>query len=91
MGNILIIQTAFLGDVILATGLVEKINIYFPEAKIDFLLRKGYESLLDNHPKINDVIAFDKARHKIRNLYHIIRKVRRKKYDLVINVQRYNP
>jgi heptosyltransferase-2 len=87
--NILIIQTAFLGDVILATSLIEKIHDHYPEARIDFLIRKGYESLFDNHPKTNEVITFDKAKNKFRNLYHLLRKLRRKKYDLVINVQRY--
>jgi heptosyltransferase-2 len=87
--NILIIQTAFLGDVILATGLVEKISDHFPDSKIDFLLRKGNESLFVNHPKINEVIVFDKKRNKLRNLFRLLSKIRQTKYDLVINVQRF--
>ena len=89
MEDILIIQTAFLGDVVLATSLVEKIHDYYPDARIDFLIRKGYESLFNNHPKINEVITFDKAKRKLRNLYRLLRELRCKKYDLVINVQRY--
>ena len=42
----LIIQTAFIGDVILATALVEKLHRHYPEATIDFALRKGNEGLL---------------------------------------------
>ena len=44
--SFLVIQTAFIGDVILATALVEKLKEKFPEASIDFLLRKGNEDLL---------------------------------------------
>ena len=61
--KILIIQTAFIGDVILATPLIEKLHQYFPDIKIDFLLRKGNESLLDNHPYINKILVFDKKKN----------------------------
>ena len=47
MNRILIIQTAFLGDVILSTTLVENIIAQYPEAKISMLVRKGNESLLN--------------------------------------------
>ena len=57
MKRILIIQTAFLGDVILATPVVSELNRIFPEAKIDFLLKKGNESLVAGNPKINEVIT----------------------------------
>ena len=41
MQKFLIIQTAFIGDVILATVLIERLHADFPDAQIDFLLRKG--------------------------------------------------
>ena len=47
--KILIIQTAFLGDVILATPLIETLSDAFPYAQIDFLLKKGNEALLKEH------------------------------------------
>ena len=37
--KILVIQTSFIGDVVLATGIVEKLHSSFPDAEIDFLLR----------------------------------------------------
>ncbi|MEZ5027975.1 MAG: hypothetical protein R2765_04235 [Ferruginibacter sp.] len=45
MQKILVIQTAFIGDVVLATALVEKLAKFFPEADIDFLVRKGNENI----------------------------------------------
>ena len=44
--SFLIIQTAFIGDLILATALIEKLRKFYPHASIDFLLRKGNETLL---------------------------------------------
>lgn len=87
--KILIIQTAFLGDVILATPLIEKINRFYPEASIDFLVRKGNESLLDNHPKLNEVIIWDKKQNKLVNLFKLILNIRKKKYDYIINAHRF--
>lgn len=87
--QILIVQTAFIGDVILATGLIEKIHQFYPEAAIDFALRKGNESLLKNHPKLREVHIWDKKGGKYKNLFKLIGKVRSKKYDLMVNIQRF--
>ena len=56
MKKILIIQTAFLGDVILATPVIAELKRIYPIAEIDFLLRKGNESLLANNPNLRSVI-----------------------------------
>ncbi|MEQ9302873.1 MAG: glycosyltransferase family 9 protein [Marinoscillum sp.] len=87
--QILIIQTAYIGDVVLATPLIEKLYEHFQSPKIDFVLRKGNESLFENHPKLNKTISWDKRHRKWRALFRIIRDVRRNKYDLVINVHRF--
>lgn len=87
--KILIIQTAFLGDVILATPVIEKIHQYFPTAQIDFLLRKGNESLLNNHPHLRQVLIFDKQKNKYQNLRKLIQQIRATRYDRVINLQRF--
>ncbi len=87
--TILIIQTAFIGDVILATGLVEKLSSSYPKAKIDFLLRKGNEDLLKDHPKLRSVLIWNKKEGKIKNLVKLTGEVRNRNYDCVINVHRF--
>ncbi len=89
MKKFLIIQTAFIGDVVLATALVEKLHLHFPDASIDFLLRKGNEVLLKEHPHINRVLIWDKKNGKYSDLYRIWKEVRRSGYDHVVNVQRF--
>lgn len=89
MQRILIIQTAFIGDVILATPLIEKLHQKFPDAKIDFALRKGNEGLLSEHPYLNRVYIWKKKKNKYRNLIKLIRIFRRNEYDLAINAQRF--
>lgn len=85
----LIIQTAFIGDVVLATSLIEKLHRHFPDAEIDFLLRKGNEGLLINHPFLHEVLIWDKKKKKLPNLWKMLRLIRKKKYNKVINVQRF--
>ena len=85
----LIIQTAFLGDVVLATPVIEKLRAFYPEDQIDFLLRKGNESLLKDHPFLNEILIWNKKEHKMRNLWGMMGEVRRRRYDYVINLQRF--
>lgn len=74
---------------ILATSVAEKLHQYFSEAEIDFLLKKGNETLLSHHPFINEVITWDKKSNKFTNLLKLISIVRKKKYDVVINLHRF--
>jgi len=87
--QILVIQTAFLGDVILATPVIEKLHRFFPSAQIDFLVRKGNESLLKNHPFIRETIIWDKKQGKWANVLKLVKRFRKDKYDYVINLQRF--
>lgn len=88
MQRFLIIQTAFLGDVVLATALVEKLRQHYPDAKIDFMLRKGNEHIINGNPNIHKIYIWDKKENKLKNLWRIAWKVRQEKYDVIINVHR---
>ena len=68
----LIVQTAFIGDAILATSLLEKLHEHYPYSKIDFLVRKGNEGLFQNHPFINQLIVWNKKSGKYKTLLAIL-------------------
>lgn len=87
--KILIVQTAYIGDVILATSLIAEISRSFPNATIDFALRKGNESIISPLKQINKVYIWDKNNNKYKSLFGIIKEVRAKNYDIVINIQRF--
>ncbi len=89
MYKFLVIQTAFVGDVILATSIVEKIHAFYPDSQIDFLLRKGNEGLLKNHPFITNVWIWNKKQQKKRNLLKIALQVRKEHYTHIINPHRF--
>lgn len=86
----LIVQSAFTGDVILATSLIEKLHAADENNRIDILVRKGNESLLDHNPFINEILIWDKKKDKYKNLLQLIFRIREKKYYAVINLQRFS-
>ena len=89
MKKFLLIQTASIGDVILITPVIEKIHIHYPESSIDLLVKKGNQSLFNDHPFLNRIIQWDKSVKKYRNMLDIINLIRDTKYDYVINFQRF--
>ena len=90
MKKILVIQTAFIGDVVLATSLIETLHQQLPEAKIDILVRKGNESLFQAHPFLNQVLVWDKKSNKYQNWVGLLIKIRSSQYDVVLNAQRFS-
>ena len=89
MLRILVIQTAFIGDVVLATAMLENLHAAYPSAKLDILVRQGADELFKDHPYINQVHVWNKKKNKYQHLFEIIKTIRGIKYDVVINVQRY--
>ena len=87
--KILVIQTASIGDVILATPMLENLHLSFPESEIDLLVKKGYETLFTKHPFLHEVLIWDKKNRKYKNLIGLLKKIRATRYDTVINIQRF--
>jgi heptosyltransferase II len=89
LNKILVIQTASIGDVILATPVLEKLHKTYPEAAIDLLIKQGNEGLFLNHPYLHSVITWDKSKQKFLHFFTLLSSIRSKKYDAVINLQRF--
>jgi ADP-heptose:LPS heptosyltransferase len=87
--KILLIQTAFLGDLVLTTAIIEKLHTFYPKAELHFLIRKGNESLVENHPYLHKILIWDKQKNKLRNGFKILKTIRAEKYDKVINSHRF--
>ncbi len=59
-GAILIIQTAFAGDLVLTTPLIEEAAAMYPGVPVDVLCIPSTAPLLGNHPLIRRCIVYDK-------------------------------
>ncbi|MFY0674258.1 MAG: glycosyltransferase family 9 protein [Bacteroidia bacterium] len=87
--KVLIIQTAFLGDAILMSSMVESIAQYDSSIEIHVLVRKGHGVLFENNPHVTKVWEFNKERSKIRNLVSLISEFRNQAFDVVFNCHRF--
>ena len=87
--KVLIIQTAFLGDVILATSLVETLGKHIENVEISILVNKKFSSVLANNPNLQNVFEFSKSNSKISELGRVIKRLKREKFTHVINCHRF--
>ncbi len=60
MPSIAIVQTAFIGDVVLASPLFEAARRNNPGSAVVALVRKGCENLVETNPNVDEVIIWDK-------------------------------
>ncbi len=87
--KILIIQTAFLGDVVLATSLIEQVHEKFPQSELHVLVRQGAETLVQFNPHIKKILVWEKKKNKFKNLFIILKSIRHERYSAILNVQRF--
>jgi tRNA threonylcarbamoyl adenosine modification protein (Sua5/YciO/YrdC/YwlC family) len=87
--KILIIQTAFLGDVILTTSFIADVADKYPRAEIHVLVRKGVESILSGNPHISQIHTRDKKASTLSELLRLNKLVRKIRFDQVYNLHRF--
>ena len=85
MQRILIVQTAFIGDVILITPLIRAVKELYPEAAIDALVVPAAAMLLHNNPHLNDVLSYPKRQSPLRAMLTMIRDLKARQYDMAIS------
>ena len=89
--NILIIHTAFIGDIVLSTALVSKVKEKYPDSNIYYLTTPLGKEILKNNPKIKEVIVYDK-RGKDKGFgafISFVRRIRKLKIDVCLTPHRY--
>ena len=88
--KVLIIQTAFLGDAVLITSLLEKIRVESPSSTIHLLVRKGLEDIFKSYPQGNfgQVWTYDKS-NKLKSWWALRNELTKEKFDQVFVAQRF--
>ncbi|MDZ4727234.1 MAG: lipopolysaccharide heptosyltransferase II [Leptospira sp.] len=85
--KILILQTAFLGDLILSTPFFHAVRNQFPDAQIDLVCNLGTEQIVFGNPDISEVIPIDKKKSHKR-LFGFLKfalALRDKNYDIIFS------
>jgi heptosyltransferase-2 len=89
--KILIIHTAFIGDIVLSTPLIAKIYDTYKNCEITYLTNKNGASILANSPKISNVMIYDKRGYDkgLKGFFKIIKKIKNEKFDIAFILHRY--
>lgn len=84
--RILIINLAFIGDVLLSTPVARALKAQYPQASIDMLVVPVAEPIAAVNPYIDHTIIYDKkGRHKkFTEAAALVRDLRRRRYDLAV-------
>lgn len=87
-GRILVIQTAYLGDLVLSTALFRALREKFSEAYIAVLAIPTTAAILENLPELDRILVHDKKNGGLKELRRILKAVRRERFDTVISPHR---
>jgi lipopolysaccharide heptosyltransferase II len=83
--KILIIRLSSMGDIILTTPLLRAVKARYPNAQIDFAVKKEFSSLIQNNPHIHQLIQVDTTR-----INESVKVIQKNGYDWILNVQKSN-
>ena len=83
--KILIVQTAFIGDCILSTPVIDAIQRKYPEAELSVLTSPFTKDLFAYHPRVKEVLTFDKRKSQsgFKGLFDMAAIIKDKKFDTV--------
>ncbi len=84
--NILVIQTAFIGDAILTLPLVQVLKRNYPHSSIDVVVVPRTAEIFSNHPAISGIIPYEKRGKDsgLYGFYRLLKQLRKKKYELIV-------
>ncbi len=98
MKNILIIRLSAIGDVVMASPLVEALKRTYSDVRVSWLVESPSKAILEANPDLHEVIVWprDRWRELIRKRRYwtlaretitFIRDLRRRKFNLVVDAQ----
>lgn len=89
--NILLVQLGDIGDVVLTTPTIRAVREIYTQARITILVRKPFGHLLLADPNLHEVVEADNVRgasfHTLLEHLRFARRLRRARYDLVIDLR----
>jgi heptosyltransferase II len=91
--KILVINTKYLGDLIVSTPALRALRRSYPSASISLLVRSIYAGVLKGNPNVDEIIGFDFSIKKWGGLkrlkaeYGFVKQLRRRNFDTVISLQ----
>jgi lipopolysaccharide heptosyltransferase I len=89
--RVAIIKPSALGDIVHSLPVLTALRARFPQASIAWVVNRAFEPLLAGHPDLTETLAFDRGALKgvraIRTAISFATELRRRRFDLVIDMQ----
>src|SRR4051812_41697095 len=90
--SILILQTKFIGDIVLASTLAKNLQLQYPGVRIVFLCEARFAGFLTGHGIASEVVPFSRAKmrgsviQRGREFFRTLRELRRHRFDMTIDI-----
>ncbi|MFQ5932969.1 MAG: lipopolysaccharide heptosyltransferase II [Nitrospiraceae bacterium] len=82
--RLLLVKPSSMGDIVHTLPVLAALHSGWPGTKIDWVVKPEWMTLLENHPMLHDVVSFPK---NWRQWGRTIGELRRRRYDMVIDLQ----
>lgn len=97
-GRILVIKLSSIGDVVMATPVAQALREALPDAYIAWVVEEKSKDVVIRNPYLDEVIVWErdaatsagiiaKGSHFVRSLGGLVRELRRREFDLAIDLQ----
>ena len=86
--RVLIVLLGAIGDVVRALPLLGRMRRAWPDAHIAWAIEPKSEAVLEGHPWLDEIILYDRRRAPF-DFLPFLNRVRRGRFDLVIDLQRH--
>lgn len=89
--KILVIHTAFIGDIILSTPMIKNLKKKYQDCSITYFTTPAGAAVLKGNPNIDNIIIFDKKgkQRGILGMLKAAKNISKEKYDLAVVPHRY--
>jgi len=88
--DILIIRTAYIGDIIMTLPILKPLKEKFPQAKISFVVSREGAELIKGNPYIDRIFPFNPFwfyKTSKKEYFQFINQIRKERFDLVIEAR----
>jgi len=84
--RILVIKLKQPGDVLVSTPVLAALKEAWPEARVSYLVRRGTEEMVADHPLLDGLLILDRGEATWRQAWGSVRDLRRPHFDLVLEL-----
>ncbi len=85
MPSILIIRLSSLGDIILTSPLIQELRRKYPDARIDFVVKKEYAEIVNRFPWLSNIFVLDTAKGT-QEIQRLNGKFKKTGYDHILDL-----